>query len=152
VHVRSGGNFISSERIGNVAFMFRATEAVHTESILLPLEAFSATSLVFHGVFFERLCVLGLRSQVCDWIVVIENWNRPNGLRRRRRRSNGSRTVGRVAEQEVQGIEKAMLTIRRRRSTSVYCKGCKISCFMWVHPYFFIIYPLFSHEWVDVWF
>ncbi len=22
----------------------------------------------------------------------------------------------------------------------VYCKGCKILCFMWVHPYFFIIY------------
>jgi hypothetical protein len=37
----------------------------------------------------------------------------------RRRRSNGSRTVERVAEQAIQGIGKAMLTIRRRRSTSM---------------------------------
>jgi hypothetical protein len=65
-HVRSGGNFISSECIGNVAFMFRATEAARAKSILLPLQALSATSLVFHGVFFERFCVLGLCSQVCD--------------------------------------------------------------------------------------
>jgi hypothetical protein len=54
---------------------------------------------MFHGVFSERFCVLGLRSQVCDSIVVIENWNRANELRRRRRRSNGSRTIGWVAEQ-----------------------------------------------------
>jgi hypothetical protein len=66
VHVRSGGNFISLERIGNVAFMFRATEAACAESILLPLQALSVTSLVFHVVFSERFCVLGLRSQVCD--------------------------------------------------------------------------------------
>jgi len=66
VHVHSGGNFISLERIGNVAFMFRAIEAAHAESILLPLQALSATSLVFHGVFSERFCVLGLHSQVCD--------------------------------------------------------------------------------------
>jgi hypothetical protein len=66
VHVRSGGNFISLERIGNVAFMFRAIEAARAESILLPLQALSATSLAFYGVFFEKFCVLGLRSQVCD--------------------------------------------------------------------------------------
>jgi hypothetical protein len=66
VHVRSGGNFISSERIGNVAFMFRATETARAESILLPLQALSATSLMFHVVFSERFYVLGLRSQVCD--------------------------------------------------------------------------------------
>ncbi len=66
MHVRSDGNFINSERIGNVAFMFRATEAARVESILLPLQALSATSLMFHGVFSERFCVLGLRSQVCD--------------------------------------------------------------------------------------
>jgi len=66
VHVRSGGNYISLERIGNVAFIFRALEAARTESILLPLQALFATSLVFHGVFSERFCVLGLRSQVCD--------------------------------------------------------------------------------------
>jgi hypothetical protein len=52
-HVRSGGNFISSERIGNVAFMFRATEATRAKSIFLPLQALFATSLVFHGVFCE---------------------------------------------------------------------------------------------------
>ncbi len=71
-------------------------------------------------VFSQRgsvFYVLGLRSQVCDWIVVIENWNRANGLRRRR--SNCSRTVGQVAEQAIQGIGKAMLIIRRRRSTSL---------------------------------
>ncbi len=66
MHVRSGGNYISSERIGNVAFIFRATEAARAESILLPLQALSATSHVFHGVFSERFCVLGLHSQVCD--------------------------------------------------------------------------------------
>jgi len=65
MHVRSGGNFISSERIGNVAVMFRVTEAARVESVLLPLQALFATSLVFHVVFFERFCVLGLRSQVC---------------------------------------------------------------------------------------
>jgi hypothetical protein len=76
-------------------------ESLKELGVGLPLQALSATSLVFHSVFFERFCVLGLRSQVCDWIVVIENWNRTNGLsrRRRRRRSKGSRTVGRVAEQ-----------------------------------------------------
>jgi hypothetical protein len=48
-------------------FFFRATKAACAESIiLLPLQALSATSLVFHGVFSERFCVLGLRSQVCD--------------------------------------------------------------------------------------
>jgi len=31
-----------------------------------PLQAFSATLLVFHGVFSERFCVLALRSHVCD--------------------------------------------------------------------------------------
>jgi hypothetical protein len=66
VHVHSGGNYIISEHIGNVAFIFRATEAVRAESILLPLQALSATLLVFHDVFSERFCVLGLRSQVCD--------------------------------------------------------------------------------------
>jgi hypothetical protein len=65
-HVRSGGNYISSKRIGNVAFIFRAIEAARAEPILLPLQALSATSLVFHGVFSQRFCVLGLRSQVCD--------------------------------------------------------------------------------------
>jgi hypothetical protein len=65
-HVRSGGNFISSERIGNMAFMFRATEATRAESILLPLQILSATLLVFHVVFSERFYVLGLRLQVCD--------------------------------------------------------------------------------------
>jgi hypothetical protein len=65
-HVRSGGNYISSECIGNMAFIFRAIEAVRAESILLPFQALSATSLVFHGVFSERFCVLGLHSQVCD--------------------------------------------------------------------------------------
>jgi hypothetical protein len=34
--------------------------------ILLRLQALSAISLVFHGVFSERFCVLGLRSQVFD--------------------------------------------------------------------------------------
>ncbi len=62
MHVHSGGNFISSKRIGNMAFMFRATEAARAESILLLFQALSATSLVFHGVFSERFCVLGLRS------------------------------------------------------------------------------------------
>ncbi len=65
MHVRSGGNFISSEHIGNVAFIFRAIEAVRAESILLPLQALSPTLFVFHGVFSERFCVLRLRSQVC---------------------------------------------------------------------------------------
>jgi hypothetical protein len=63
-HVCSGGNYISSERIGNVAFIFRATEAARAESILLPLQALSAILLMFHSVFSERFCVLGLRSQV----------------------------------------------------------------------------------------
>jgi len=62
MHVHSGGNYISSERIGNMAFIFKATEAARTESILLPLQALSATSLVFHDVFSERFYVLGLRS------------------------------------------------------------------------------------------
>jgi len=65
-HVCSGGNYISLERIGNVAFIFRATKAARAESILLPLQALSATSLVFHDVFSERFYVLGLHSQVCD--------------------------------------------------------------------------------------
>ncbi len=74
--------------------------------ILLPLQALSATSLMFHGVFFERFCVLGLRSQVCDWIVGGRGfksgggkWNGGSGDagycggvgRRRRRRRNGTR-------------------------------------------------------------
>ncbi len=109
-HIRSGGNFIHSECIENMAFMFRATEAARAKSILFPLQALSATSFVFHGAFSERFCVLGLHSQVCDWIVVIENWNRANGLsrRRRRRRSNGSKTVGWVAEQvrRYRGLER----------------------------------------------
>jgi hypothetical protein len=46
--------------------MFKAIEAARAESILLPFQAFSATSLVFHGVFSERFDVLGLHSQVCD--------------------------------------------------------------------------------------
>jgi hypothetical protein len=37
--------------------MFRATKAARVESILLPLQAIFATSLVFHGVFSERFCV-----------------------------------------------------------------------------------------------
>ncbi len=48
-------------------------------------------------------------------------------MSRRRRRSNGSRTVGRVAEQAIQGIGKAMLTIRRRRSTSLrHCRPASV--------------------------
>jgi hypothetical protein len=41
-------------------------ESLEELGVGLPLQALSATSLVFHSVFFERFCVLGLRSQVCD--------------------------------------------------------------------------------------
>ncbi len=49
-----------------MAFMFRATKATCVESILLPPQALSTTSLVFHGVFSERFCVVGLHSQASE--------------------------------------------------------------------------------------
>jgi hypothetical protein len=51
---------------GNASGILPASlEAVRSRS-LLPIQAFSATLLVFHGVFSKRFCVLALGSQVCD--------------------------------------------------------------------------------------
>ncbi len=82
-----------------MAFIFRATEAarkVHSSSSSSSFRHFARVSRCF---LQENLCS-GVAFTGCDRIVGIENWNRANGLsNRKRRRSKGSRTVGRVAEQ-----------------------------------------------------
>jgi hypothetical protein len=61
VHVRSGGNFISSERIGNVAFMFRATEVASARNVHS-----SSSSSSFHHFAHVSWCFL--REVLCSGV------------------------------------------------------------------------------------